>query len=116
MKVWLKDNRWLAGISTVVLLFAIYFTCSAQGQAKSLVQRLEDQENISSMERFFRDKRTYPHREKAQRLIAENRFEEALLEYNAVLTRDPGNLMVSWLRLQLLAETSAPKAVILAAV
>jgi len=108
---WCLKNKKIVGLVVFAVLFVIYLSCNAQGRAKSLKQRLAEQENISSMQRFLRNKRTYPHTERAQRLIAQKRYEEALMEYNAVLSRDPDNLSVAWDRLQLLAETSAPKVV-----
>ena len=78
----------------------------------TIEQRLAQRDQSSAIIRFWRQKRSYPHEDMAQRLLLQNRPEQARKVYDAYLAADPDHLAMLWLRLQLIVRFGSTDEVI----
>lgn len=104
------------------MLFVGAVLCSFQGATLrdghcsdgSIEERLSRKDQSSFIKRFWRQKRAYPHADLAQRLLLQNRPEQAKEVYDTYLATDPEHLPMAWFRLQVIVQTGTAQEVIAA--
>lgn len=78
-------------------------------------EQLSNRQTASARARLWRKHRSYPHLDKALRLIKADRCDEALEVYDHYLEADPNHRLMRWSRLILVSKTAPPDTVIHAA-